>query len=97
MVKDFESTCATIQSVMVLGISLTRVSGKISFTGKLKKKKNIVLPSDIHERISKIYLCSHNGKKCLYLFIKTREQQPEICLHCLMELDKLKYFDTIRA
>lgn len=62
----------------------------------LRKFKPILLVSEMHIRVSPIFLCSHDGPKCLYFFIKTRRGQPEICLNCLRELNILENFDIIK-
>lgn len=41
----------------------------------------------IVERNSIVYDCKCEGKLCLHRFIKTRVNQPNICLNCLRELN----------
>ncbi len=51
-----------------------------------KKEIKVPFANHITEQKCTIYDCDFNGKECLYRFIKTRQNQPQICLNCLKEL-----------
>ena len=61
-----------------------------------KKKSYIPLVSEIIQKNSLIYTCKHKSSKCLRLFIKTRYHQPNICLACLQELNKVNNYPMLQ-
>ena len=60
------------------------------------KIRYIPLASDITELNSEILQCTYEGTRCLHRYIKTRENQPEICLNCLQEQNLLSTYNIIK-
>lgn len=44
---------------------------------------------------STIYLCSIEGTDCLHRFLKTREDQPDICANCLKQFGVLYIYKPL--
>lgn len=90
-----------VSKVQIRRILPSKEEGMIaaSSTHVKKKKKFIILPSELSERHLPVLLCEHDGIRCLYLFVKAREDQPTICFHCLQDLVELNpiYADYLRA
>lgn len=61
-----------------------------------KKKSYIAFVSEVIERHSTIRSCKYEGKQCLHTYIKTRFHQPDMCINCLKELNKLNNYQVLK-